>query len=152
MHNLAVTHHTTALRSAAQAFPMRLTFMISGGVAGTIRGCRIDTAGLPPPERGGLEALVIASGLVASFERFVAAARDRRQYDLAIERTDLFVRVSCDDASLPEPARPLVAELSRRATPQPLTFTVPASAEGSGGASPAAGRREVPVEPVLWRG
>ena len=143
MHNLPLTHHTAALRSAAQAFPMRLTFMISGGVAGTIRGCRIDTARLPPPERGGLEALVIASGLVASFERFVAAARDRRQYDLAIERTDLFVHVSCDDASLPESARPLVAELSRRATPQPLTFTVPASAEGSGGASPAAGRREV---------
>ena len=94
MHNLPLTHHTAALRSAAQAFPMRLTFMISGGVAGAIRGCRIDTARLPPPERGGLEALVIASGLVASFERFVAAARDRRQYDLAIERTDLFVHVS----------------------------------------------------------
>jgi hypothetical protein len=108
---------------------MRITFMLSGGFAGAIRGCCIDTLALAAADRTALEALVVASGLVASFERFAAAARDRRQYDLAIERAETFVRVSCDDASLPEPARPLVAELVRRSTPQPLTFAVPDAAE-----------------------
>lgn len=104
---------------------MRITFMLSGGFAGAVRGCRIDTAGVAAVERTEWESLVIASGLVASFERFAATARDRRQYDLAIERPEKFVRVSCDDASLPDPARPLVAELVKRSTPQPLTFVVP---------------------------
>lgn len=108
---------------------MLITFMLSGGFAGAIRGCRIDTSALAGAERTDLETLVVASGLTASFERFAAASRDRRQYDLAIERQAAFVRVSCDDASLPQPARPLVAELVKRSTPQPLTFTVPAAAQ-----------------------
>jgi hypothetical protein len=108
---------------------MRITFMLSGGFAGAVRGCRIDTTGLAAADRVAVEGLVIASGLVASFERFVAAARDRKQYDLAIDRAEMFVRVSCDDASLPDPARPLVAELVKRSTPQPLTFVVPDAAD-----------------------
>ncbi|RLS84010.1 MAG: DUF1353 domain-containing protein [Planctomycetota bacterium] len=108
---------------------MRITFMLSGGFAGVVRGCRIDTAGLAAADRVAIEGLVIASGLVASFERFAAAARDRKQYDLAIDRAEMFVRVSCDDASLPDPARPLVAELVKRSTPQPLTFAVPDAAD-----------------------
>jgi len=108
--------------------------MLTGGFAGQVRGCRIDTRALAAADSAALEALVIASGLVASFERFAAAARDRKQYDLAIERADAFVRVSCDDASLPEPARPLVADLVRRSTPQPLTFAVPDAAEHATGA------------------
>mgnify|MGYP006278362853 CR=1 FL=1 len=107
---------------------MRITFMLSGGFAGTIRGCRIDTAASAAADRTELESLVAASGLVASFARFAASARDLRQYDLAIERPEAFVRVSCDDASLPEPARPLVAELVKRSTPQPPTFAVPDAA------------------------
>ena len=108
---------------------MRITFMLSGGFAGAVRGCRIDTAGLAAADRVAVEGLVIASGLVASFERFAAAARDRKQYDLAIDRAEMFVRVSCDDASLPDPARPLVAELVKRSTPQPPTFAVPDAAD-----------------------
>ena len=108
---------------------MRITFLLSGGFAGAVRGCRIDTAGLAAADRVAIEGLVIASGLVASFERFAAAARDRKQYDLAIDRAEMFVRVSCDDASLPDPARPLVAELVKRSTPQPLTFAVPDAAD-----------------------
>ena len=108
---------------------MRITFMLSGGFAGAVRGCRIDTTGLAAADRVAVEGLVIASGLVASFERFAAAARDRKQYDLAIDRAEMFVRVSCDDASLPDPARPLVAELVKRSTPQPLTFAVPDAAD-----------------------
>jgi hypothetical protein len=130
-HNAEGTRE--AFHHAGQTI-MWITFMLSGGFAGQIRGCRIDTLALAVADRAALEALVIASGLVASFERFTAAGRDRKQYDLAIERADAFVRVSCDDASVPEPARPLVADLVRRSTPQPLTFAVPDAAEHDGGA------------------
>ncbi|MFM7206267.1 MAG: protealysin inhibitor emfourin [Planctomycetaceae bacterium] len=129
--------------NAGQAFDARrhamwITFMLSGGFAGQVRGCRIDTQTLAAGDRAALEALVIASGLVASFERFAAAARDRPQYDLAIERAEAFVRVSCDDASLPEPARPLVADLVGRSTPQPLTFAVPEAREHAAADRPSA--------------
>ncbi len=116
---------------------MRITFMLSGGFAGAVRGCRIDTAGLAAADRVAIEGLVVASGFVASFERFAAAARDRKQYDLAIDRAEMFVRVSCDDVSLPDPARPLVAELVKRSTPQPLTFAVPDAADRSAVAAAA---------------
>jgi hypothetical protein len=116
---------------------MRITFMLSGGFVGSIRGCRIDTTNLPDADRGAVEQLVEASGLTESFERFAAAGRDRRQYDLAIERAARLVRVSCDDASLPDPARPLVSFLVKRAVPQPLTFALPEAA--SAGQTAAAG-------------
>ena len=116
-------------REPSSHHAMWITFMLSGGFAGQVRGCRVDTRGLAAADRAALEGLVVASGLAVSFERVAAAARDRRHYDLAIEGADAFVRVSCDDASLPEPARPLVADLVRRSTPQPLTFTVPDAAE-----------------------
>ncbi|MEX0669701.1 MAG: protealysin inhibitor emfourin [Pirellulales bacterium] len=111
-----------------QAFSMRITFMLSGGFVGSIRGCRIDTATLPDADRGDVEHLVEASGLTESFERFTPTGRDLRHYDLAIEWATRLVRVSCDEASLPDPARPLIGFLATRAVPQPLTFTLPEAA------------------------
>jgi hypothetical protein len=104
---------------------MRITFMQSGGFAGGIRGCRIDVAGLADAERQELEGLVDSCGIVDSFERFSATGRDLRQYDLAIERDAAPLRLSCDERSLPDAARRLVAFLSARATPQPVTFQMP---------------------------
>ena len=96
---------------------MRITFTQSGGFVGALRGCRIDAAGLPVEERRLLEDLVAASGLDASFERFDDAARDRKQYEIHIDRDGGAVRVCCDDHCLPEAARPLVGFLAARATP-----------------------------------
>ena len=97
---------------------MRITFTQSGGFVGAVRGCRIDAATLPVEERLRLEGLVAASGLDASLERFGAAGRDRRQYEIRIDRGDDEVRVCCDEACLPDPARPLVRFLVQRATPR----------------------------------
>jgi len=120
---------------------MRITFMVSGGFAAAIRGCCIDTTSIATAERADLERLVAESGLEASFARFAASARDLRQYDLAIAGPAAFVRVSCDDVSLPAAARPLVAELVRRSTPQPPTFFVPDADQRlvGGAGQPAAG-------------
>lgn len=97
---------------------MRITFTQSGGFVGAVRGCLIDAAALPAEERLRLEGLVAGSGLDASLERFGAAGRDVRQYEIRIDRGGDEVRVCVDDACLPEPARPLVRFLAERATPR----------------------------------
>lgn len=92
---------------------MRILFTQSGGFAGLERGCRIDTAALGAAERAELERLVEAAGWSESWERF-SEGRDRFHYAIEIER-DTVVYVSCDDACLPDAARPLVAYLKARA-------------------------------------
>jgi hypothetical protein len=98
---------------------MTITFRQSGGLMGLIRGCTIDTATLATAERSRVEALVEASTLTASVSLQSPTARDRRQYEITIERTEASVHVVCDDACLPEPARPLVAYLVGCAKPVP---------------------------------
>ena len=98
---------------------MRITFTQSGGFAGLIRHCALDAADLPADERGRLEELVRKSGLTGSWEKFAAAARDLRQYELVIDRDAAPVRVCCDERCLPEAARPLVGFLMERARPGP---------------------------------
>jgi hypothetical protein len=108
---------------------MRITFLESGGFTGRLRGVRIDAGTLAASERAELERLVDGCGLDRSCECFAEPARDRKQYDLAIDRLGRVVRLSCDDASVPEPARPLVAFLAARATPQPADFGLPAATD-----------------------
>jgi hypothetical protein len=99
---------------------MRITFTQSGGFAGLVKGCRIDTAALGPEERRELEALVEGSGLEASGERFAETGRDLRHYEITIEReAGPAVRLTCDEQSLPAAAAPLVHWLATRARPQP---------------------------------
>jgi hypothetical protein len=104
---------------------MQITFLQSGGFTGAIRGVRLDLATLSAAERAELERLVAACGLEGECERLTEGGRDRRHYDLAIDRDDRIDRLSCDDGSVPEAARPLVAYLMARATPQRPEFAVP---------------------------
>ncbi|MFM7034039.1 MAG: protealysin inhibitor emfourin [Planctomycetia bacterium] len=96
---------------------MLITFTQSGGFAGTIRGCRIDTDDLEDDERQILEELVKEAGWTESWHRF-SEGRDRWQYDISIDRDAAVVHVSCDDSCVPAPARPLVAYLKDNARPQ----------------------------------
>jgi hypothetical protein len=98
---------------------MRITFMQSGGFAGMLKGCTVEAADLAPDERRELESLVAASGLSESFEQFSSAGRDLRQYEIVIEQHATVQRIVCDDRSVPEAARPLLAFLVARARPQP---------------------------------
>jgi hypothetical protein len=116
---------------------MRITFIQSGGFVGAVRGCRIDAAALPAEERRALEALVAESGLDASLERFDDAARDRKRYEIRIDRDGDAVRVCCDDRCLPETARPLVGFLAARATPQRLGWEDEADDRVAAVATPA---------------
>ena len=92
---------------------MRISFTQSGGFAGLLKCCRIDTAALGPDERARVESLVVASGWTESWERF-SEGRDRFQYEIGIER-DTTVHVVCDDSCVPPEARPLVAYLKEHA-------------------------------------
>lgn len=105
---------------------MEITFIQSGGFAGAIRGVRLDPAMLPAAEREELERLVAACGLTGVCEQFADGGRDRRQYDLAIDHDGRIDRLSCADGCVPEAARPLVAFLMERATPQGPAFMLPA--------------------------
>jgi hypothetical protein len=99
------------------AAAMLITFMQSGGFTGLVKGCRIDTVALEREERAAVERLVEAAGWTESWQRF-SDGRDRLQYDIVIEREAAAVHVECDDASVPDPAKPLVAWLKGRARPQ----------------------------------
>ena len=96
---------------------MRIECTISGGFAGLVKSCRIETASLEPPERHRVEGLVEASGLVESFERFSDSARDEKQFDVTIDRDELVVHVIFDESSVPKPAKPLMAYLASLASP-----------------------------------
>lgn len=100
---------------------MRIEFEQSGGFAGLVKGCRIDTASLPPDERRTLEALVAESGFGGSCTLVSAAGRDLRQYEIRIHGDDIAACVRCDERSVPEAARPLVRMLAARAVPQAPT-------------------------------
>jgi hypothetical protein len=106
---------------------MEITFVQSGGFVGAIRGVRIDPATLPAAEREELERLVAACGLTGVCEQFAEGGRDRWQYDLAIDHDGRIDRLSCDDGCVPEAARPLLAFLAARATPQGPAFMLPAA-------------------------
>jgi hypothetical protein len=101
---------------------MKITFIQSGGFVGAVKGCVIDAADLAPGERQELESLVKASSLTESSELFSGTGRDLRQYDIVIERGTAVQRLSCDERSVPEAARPLVTFLTARARPQPPDF------------------------------
>ena len=111
---------------------MKITFIQSGGFAGMLKGCVIDATDLAPDERQELESLVAASGLSESFDRFSETSRDLRQYELVIEQDETVRRIVCDDHSVPEAIRPLVAFLAARARPQPADFAAGVRRSGAG--------------------
>ena len=98
---------------------MKITVLQSGGFAGMLKGCTIDTIDLAADQRQELESLVAASGFSESFEQFSSAGRDLRQYEIVIEQHATVQRIVCDDRSVPDAARPLLAFLVARARPQP---------------------------------
>jgi len=93
---------------------MLISFTQSGGFAGLVRRCRVDTGALESEERARVEGLVAAAGWADPWEGF-SEGRDRFQYEIAIEGDAAPVHVVCDDSCVPPEARPLVAYLKERA-------------------------------------
>ena len=96
---------------------MKVRFDQSGGYAGLLRGCDLDTSTLPPDEARQLEQLVQASAMPASGEFLSNSSRDLHQYEITIEDGASIRTVILDDESLPATAKPLIGYLKKCAKP-----------------------------------
>lgn len=97
---------------------MKVRFDQSGGYAGLLKGCEIDTSDLSPEKAQELEQLVKASAIPASGEFLSDSSRDLNQYEISIEDGDSNTSVIFDDESVPQSAKPLIGYLKKYAKPK----------------------------------
>jgi Emfourin len=96
---------------------MKVWFDESGGYAGLLKGCEIDTSALPPEKAKELEQLVKASGISASGEFLSDSSRDLHQYEITIEQGASKIYAIFDDESIPQSAKPLIGYLKKCSKP-----------------------------------
>lgn len=98
---------------------MKVRFTQSGGFAGALRGCELNTSQLASEEAAELEQLVEASDLPPSGEYLSSSGRDLFQYELEIDGDGIATSVVLDDHSVPATAKPLLGYLKKHAKPLP---------------------------------
>ncbi len=96
---------------------MVVRFTQSGGYAGLLKGCELDTKALPPEEAKKLQDLVAASALPSSGEFLSNSSRDLRQYEISIEDGKHRTSIVFDEESLPQSAKPLISYLTKCSKP-----------------------------------
>jgi hypothetical protein len=96
---------------------MVVRFTQSGGYAGLLKGCELDTKALPPEEAKTLEDLVEASALPASGEFLSNSSRDLRQYEISIDNGRSKTSVVFDEETVPQSAKPLISYLAKCSKP-----------------------------------
>ncbi|MCZ8121601.1 MAG: hypothetical protein O9295_27025 [Microcystis sp. LE18-22.4A] len=100
---------------------MKIQFQQSGGFAGLIRGCEIDTQLLSPDEAAQLQSLVKQSGILQLQSQRTENAADLFNYEIVIETEDgNRYSISSDDNSLPQSVKPLLEYLQSQCQPIPL--------------------------------
>jgi hypothetical protein len=93
-------------------------FTQSGGFAGLVKGCEIDTTTLSPANAKELEQLVKAAAISASGEFLSRSGRDLQQYEITIEDGGRKTSVIFDDQTAPQSAKPLIGYLKKCSKPQ----------------------------------
>jgi hypothetical protein len=96
---------------------MKVRFDQSGGFAGLLKSCELDTAHLPLEQGEELLKLIGASAIKASGEFLSNSSRDLHQYEITIEDGPSKRVVVFDDESLPAAAKPLIGFLKKCAKP-----------------------------------
>jgi hypothetical protein len=98
---------------------MKITFSVSGGLAGLMKVAVLDTATLDEAQRGEVEALVARSRIAETSERSLrsSAGRDLRTYEITVEDAQGAHTWSFDDATVPSEAAGLLGWLRRRSRP-----------------------------------
>jgi len=96
---------------------MKVQFQQSGGFAGLLKNCEIDTETLPPDKAKEVHELVHKSELPRSGEFLSDTTYDLHQYDITIEDGATKKSVTYDDQSLPAAAKPLIGYLKKCAKP-----------------------------------
>jgi|SRR5215470_6862908 len=97
---------------------MKVRFQQSGGFAGLLKGCEIDTDKLPPESAKEVHDLVQSSAISGSGEHLSDSGRDLKQYELTIDDGTSKKSVVFDDESIPPSARPLIGYLKKCAKPE----------------------------------
>ena len=98
---------------------MKVSFRQSGGFAGLVRGCELETANLPAEEADRLSSLVercLEGEVPAEGED---EARDEMSYEIVIEGEGAARRLAFSDRGVTSSTRPLLEFLSDRSTPEP---------------------------------
>jgi len=93
-------------------------FTQSGGFAGLINGCEIDTTTLSPQNAIELEQLVKAAAISGSGEFLSRSGRDLQQYEITIEDGTRKTSVIFDDQTVPQSAKPLIGYMKKCAKPK----------------------------------
>jgi hypothetical protein len=99
---------------------MKVQFEQSGGYAGLLRGCELDTTALPPEKAKELEQLVNASAISHSGEFLSNSSRDLYQYQITIEHGARKTSVIFDDESIPQSAKQLIGYLKKCSVPKAI--------------------------------
>jgi len=95
---------------------MKIRFEQSGGFAGLVKRCEVDSATLSPAAKAGLAFL--RSPAAGGFESArPTAKRDGIQYTVALEDDDRLHRVELPGGDVPAPVLPLIQELKQKARP-----------------------------------
>ncbi len=95
---------------------MKVTYRQSGGFAGIVFVCELDTASLSEEEARTLRSLV-HEGELEQVGRLDPVARDAIQYDITVQVDGEVTQVRFDDLALPQSVLPLVSYLRERAKP-----------------------------------
>ena len=98
---------------------MKVEFTQSGGFAGLMRHCTLDTATMSPDEAAALESLVRQAKLSSSREHLSSSGRDLEEYQIAIDDGAKTVTVVHDQSTLTADGKALVGYLKKCARPGP---------------------------------
>ena len=97
---------------------MKIAFTQSGGFAGAIRHCSLDTSTMSTDEARLLEGLVQAARLkTRPAEQRSAAGRDLEEYEIALEEDGASTTVIRDASTLTPEVKALVGYLKKCARP-----------------------------------
>jgi hypothetical protein len=99
---------------------MKIRFRQTGGFAGLVLGCDLDTSTLPPAEGQELIRLVKQANLNEIQTKRSEKARDLQNYEIAVEGEGLTAKKTLDDMSVDANVEPLLGFLRQRARAMPL--------------------------------
>jgi hypothetical protein len=96
---------------------MRVTFIQSGGFAGAIKHCTLDTETMGAEDARALEELIANADVSASREVRSRSGRDLEEYQISIATGDKRVTVVQDQSTLSPHLKALVGYLKKCARP-----------------------------------
>jgi hypothetical protein len=99
---------------------MKVRFRQTGGFAGLIMGCDLDTSTRSPAEAQELARLIKQANLEKTQTRRSDKARDLQNYEIAVEGAGITAKATFDDMSVDANVEPLLDFLRKRARAVPL--------------------------------